>query len=116
MSIIFDMYGKLIPSKVNKKRKLTDEQKEVIRKVQLKHEIDISNETRTYFCRLHNRFHKYLFKNKPSQTYLKCLQSGNILKFKDDFSNNELFRMDFSKKWNQEKADYYKKSRGSGKQ
>ena len=31
-----------------------------------------------------------------------------MFKFKDDYTNNELFRMDFSKKWKQEKADYYK--------
>lgn len=111
MSIIFDMYGNVIPSKVNKKSKLTNEQKEIIKEVKAKHNTDIINETRTYFCIKHNRFHKHLYKGKPSETYLKCLKSGNIVKFKDDFTNTELFRMDFSNKWNQEKADYYKKEK-----
>ena len=109
MSIIFDMYGNIIPSKINKKRELTDEQKEIIKEVKKKHKTNINDETRTYFCTVHKRFHKYLYKGIPSQTYLKCLKSGNILKFKDDYTNTELFNMDFSKKWTQEKADYYKK-------
>ena len=111
MSIVFDMYGNIIPSKVNKKQKLTDEQKEIIKDVKAKHNTDIDNETRSFYCIEHNRFHKHLYKGKPSQTYLKCLKSGNILKFKDDFSTSELFRMNFSKKWNQDNADYYKKEK-----
>lgn len=107
MSIIFDMYGNVIPSKINKKQHLTIEQKEIIREVRIKHKTDIINEKRTYFCIKHNRFHKYLIGNKPSKTYLKCLKSGNILKFKDDYSNTELFKMDFSNKWNKDKANYY---------
>lgn len=106
MSIIFDMYGNIIPSLVKKKCKLTDEQKEIIREVRTTHKTDIINETRTFYCREHNRFHKKNRGNKPNQTYMKCLKNGNIVKFKDDYTNSELFRMDFSNKWNQEKANY----------
>ena len=109
MSIIFDMYGNIIPSKVNKKQKLTNEQKQIIKEVEKSHEIDINNETRTYFCIFHNRFHKYSVGSKPSKTYKKCLESGNCYEFKDNYTTTELFKMDFSNKWNQEKADYYKK-------
>lgn len=111
MSIIFDMYGNIIPQKIKHKKELTNEQKEIIREVRKKHNIDINTETRTYFCNIHNRFHNYLWQNKPSQTYIKCLKSGNILKFKDDYTNSELFKMSFSKNWNQEKADYYKNNK-----
>lgn len=108
MSITFDMYGNVIPSKINKKQELTQSQKEIIREVRTKHKTDIVNEKRTYFCKVHNRFHKHLTGNKPSKIYLKCLQSGNVLKFKDDFSNSELFKIDLLKKWNQKNANYYK--------
>ena len=98
MSIEFDMYGNIIPKKVSFKPKLTDLEKSVITEFKEKYSIDLKNETRTYFCKIHKRFHKHLIGNKPSITYIKCLKSGNMFKFKDDYTNNELFKMDFSKK------------------
>ena len=108
MSIKFDMYGNIIPNKMSFKPKLTDLQKEIISEFKNKHSTDLESETRTYFCKVHNRFHKYLNGSKPSQTYIKCLKSGNMYKFKDDYTQSELFHMDRKKKWTQEKANYYK--------
>lgn len=109
MAIIFDKNGKLIREKIKYKPKLTDIEKDIIQNVNDKFNINTEKETRTYFCKVHNRFHKHLYKNEPSKTYIKCLESGNILKFKDDYTISELFQMNFREKWNQEKADYYKK-------
>ena len=103
-----DWYN-IIKNKTKYNQKLTDEQKEIIKDFKEKHKSDIEKETRTYFCKIHKRFHKHLYKDKISQTYIKCLKSGNMLRFKDDYTNTELFKMDLSKKWNQKNANYYKK-------
>lgn len=111
MSVIFDMYGNRISTKVKYKPKLTDFQKDVINEVSKKFDIDIETEKRTFFCKKHNCFHKKLHGNKPNKTYINCLQSGNIEKFLDDFTTSEQFRMSFSKQWKQENANYYKNSK-----
>ena len=68
----------------------------------------IKKEKRTFFCSKHNCFHKYKFHGKPSKTYQKCMTEGNVLKYKNDYTSNELFLMNFRKNWKQEKANYYK--------
>ena len=108
MSIVFDMYGNVIPRIVKYKPKLSDLDKDIIKEVSKKFEIDINTETRSFFCNKHQCFHKKVRGNKPNQTYIKCLQSGNIVYFKDDLTTSELFTMSFRKNWNQDKANYYK--------
>lgn len=49
MSIIFDMYGNVIPQKIKHKKELTNEQKEIIREVRKKHNIDINTENKNIF-------------------------------------------------------------------
>ena len=111
MSIIFDMYGKRIPNVVKYKPKLTDFQKDIIKEVSKKFDIDIKTENRTFFCKKHQCFHKAIRGNKPNQTYIKCLKSGNIIKFLDNYSTSEQFKISFSKQWNQDKANYYKNNK-----
>ncbi len=72
------------------------------RKIKNKHE------KRTFYCSKHKIFHRYLYKNKVSKTYIKCLKNELNPKFKDDFTNQELFLMSFRNNWNQDKANYYK--------
>ena len=111
MSIIFDLYGNVIPKVVKFKPKLTDFDKDIIKEVVKKFDIDIEKENRTFYCKKHKCFHKAMRGSKKNQTYVKCLQSGNIEKFLDDFSTSEQFKMSFKNNWNQDKADYYKNNK-----
>ena len=111
MSIVFDMYGNVIPKVINFKPKLSEFDKDIIKEVSKKFDIDITTENRTYFCNKHKCFHKKLRGNKPSQTYIKCLQSNNIEKFLDDYTTSEQFKMSLKKNWNQDKANYYKNNK-----
>ena len=109
MSILFDMYGNIIPRTIKYRPKLSDLDKDIIKEVSKKFDIDINTETRTYFCKEHKIFHKAFRKDKKNQTYAKCLQLGNIEKFLDDYSTSEQFKMSLKKQWNQDKANYYKR-------
>lgn len=66
-------------------------------------------EKRTYFCEKHKIFHKHLFQGKPSKTYRKCLNSGNLYEFKENIDNYDLFKMDFKRKWKNQAKKQNKK-------
>jgi len=53
-----------------------------------------------YFCNKCNRFHSYLTKGKPSETHLEHFAYKRM--YKSEFTQSELFKLDFKKKWKRE--------------
>jgi len=53
-----------------------------------------------YFCTKCNRFHYCLFKGKPSETHLEHF--GYKAQYKSEYTQAQLFKLDFKKKWKRE--------------
>lgn len=53
-----------------------------------------------YFCNKCKRFHKYLSKSKPATKHLEHFAYKR--KYKSEFTQTELFKLDFKKKWKTE--------------
>lgn len=54
----------------------------------------------TYFCSKCNKFHYYLSKERKSITHLEHFVYKTL--YKSEFTQSELFTLDFKKKWKRE--------------
>ena len=70
----------------------------------------------TYWCYEHNRFHRYKYKGKPSQTWLNCLNTNNFGGYKKDMTDTQILAHTLPKSLKRYSIESHKKTIGSMKQ
>lgn len=100
----FDKDGKYKPDKISKI--INDYPKPKIKKPKPLFKNKLGKvEKREFYCYKHKTFHKHKFRDNPSKTYQKCIDSDNFHKFKENMDYDELFRVNFKRNWKRKKSD-----------